>query len=94
MCSLLKRAACPSYWNFELNLPRRRRGQIPAKEMGGSGVEVRTLDRASFWSRGSSKAEFAGKSQSHDEYEYGSRVPGLVEVVVCDVRKLQEVDCA
>jgi hypothetical protein len=61
-------------------------------------VEVTTFDRASFWSRGSLKAEFAGKSQSHDEYEYGFRVPGLVEVVVvvvvlCYVRKLQEVGC-
>ena len=68
--------------------------QIPAKEMEDLGLEVRTLDRASFWSRGSLKSEFTGKSQPHDEYEYGSRVPGLVEVVLCNVRKLQEAGCA
>lgn len=39
MCSLHMRAARPSYWHFELNLPRRRRGQIPTKEVEDQGLK-------------------------------------------------------
>ena len=63
---------------FRTDLAAPQKGADSSVGDGGCGVEVRTT----------------GKSQSHDEYEYGFRVPGLVEVVVCDVRKLQEVGCA